>query len=159
MSDNQDDNIIENPEIPEVPEDNSFDNDINIPPQNHKNINEYRRYAKSISKMQKLENEMDKYELAQEMKAMIQIFYKVVSRMTNSNDMNLRCYTLLDKFMMMMDIVIGSIDIIGKDIDQNESNILKSQLEAIQLEIGNVMTWVIRDRDICTNVTEMTHPI
>jgi len=80
----------------------------------------------------------------------------IMNRMKKTDDMNLRCYMLLDKFITIFDIGIATA-IIGDVPDESREKI-NFCFENIQEEIQTIMGWVMNERQV-TASSELTDPI
>lgn len=86
-------------------------------------------------------------------------FGRVVDRLRSIEDMNLRCYMLLDKVLLATDVgltIIVSDDINGDEINNETRDLIMDNVGKLQIEIETIMDWLMSEKTI---QIETTNPI
>jgi len=81
-------------------------------------------------------------------------FGRVVDRMKSIEDMNLRCYMLLDKVLLASDA--GLTMMMMDEADDETLDEIMSNIGKFQIEVKNIMDWLMSDKKI---PIETTNPI
>jgi len=113
---------------------------------------ELKEQERKNKKELKKRNKKERKRSIKEIVRAVSVMARVLDRITRVEDMNLRCYMLLDKFALMMDI--GSLAI--ADIPEEAQDKLNHHLATKQKEIAVLMDWVMGERQI---PHEMANPI
>ena len=85
----------------------------------------------------------------------IESLERVFRRDRKSKDMNFRCYTLLDRLILAMDIATASVEM--TNLSGLAKQKIKSRVTDIQEEITEIMNWVISYPE--NNTTDLVNPI
>ncbi len=148
-----DDNMTDNNMTDDMADDMADDNQTQR--QNELRERENQRRNKKRDKKRKKKN---RKQTVKEIEAMITPLSRVLDRIKRVDDMNLRCYMLLDKFALMMDMGIAmAMAMATEDIPEEAEDKLNFQLENIQNEITVIMDWVMSERQIPNE--ELANPI
>lgn len=115
---------------------------------------EKRKEKKSHKKYKK----KNKKRLNREIQTLTTTLDRVFERMQRVDDMSLRCYLLLDKISLVMDVGIGALTFTN-DIPREAREELEHQRININEEISVLMDWLIRNQEITAPVTEMANPL
>lgn len=115
---------------------------------------EKRKEKKSHKKYKK----KNKKRLNREIQTLTTTLDRVFERMQRVDDMSLRCYLLLDKISLVMDVGIGALTF-ANDIPREAREELEHQRININEEISVLMDWLIRNQEITAPVTEMANPL
>lgn len=114
-----------------------------------------RENQRRIDKDRKKRKKKERKRNVKEIKAAVDACYRVMDRVKRVDDMNLRCYMMLDKFALMMDMAMAALTI--GDIPDEARDVLNHQMENIQEEINAIMDWVIAERHVPNE--ELANPI
>ena len=120
--------------------------------QREQNDTEKRKRKKDRKKRKKREQKRR----AKEIETGLQMIQRVMDRNKQIDDMNLRCYMILDKIILMIDIgrmVVSFLEDLPREADKK----LINQIDNIQNEIKILMNWLINERSI--DPKELTDPI
>lgn len=114
-----------------------------------------RENQRRIKKDRKKRQKKDRKRTGKEIEMAVETFSRVLDRIKRVDDMNLRCYMLLDKFALMMDVGIASL-LLG-DIPEEAQDTLGHQMESMQNEINIIMDWIMEERHVPNE--ELANPI
>lgn len=112
------------------------------------------REKKRIKEQKKLDKQYKKEHL-QELKTSLTVFTRLIGRLKDVDDMNLKCYMLLDKILLASDV--GSAILINSEDDQDVKDEIMDNVGHLQLEIKSIMNWLMSEKKITP--TETTNPI
>ena len=109
-----------------------------------------------IKKDRKKREKKEKQRRNKELLSLIDLGSTIVERIEKIDDMNLKCYMLLDKIMFLMDA--GLFDLTLKDeISEDTREIVNYQIGNMKNIITDVMEWVMSERKV--PVVELDNPI
>ena len=122
---------------------------------------ENRKNKKSKKSKKKKKKDQKKREIkdlkrtSKEVDTAIHMLGRGLNRIKDIDDMNLRCYMMLDKFAMMTDVRISSL--MSGNIPEDDRENLNYHLNNMQSEITNLMSWVMSERHVPSEV--LANPI
>ena len=85
-----------------------------------------------------------KTEKKKDIQSVIHVMHSMLERNKSIEDMNLRCYMMLDKVALMADLVTSPS--VMADVSKKYRNALNNQTKLFQEEIILLMNWLISER-------------
>lgn len=117
--------------------------------------NEERKKAKEVERREKERQEekekletQEKKQRIREVRAAIDSLCRVIDRLKSIEDMNLRCFMLLDKILIASDV---SATILLSEEDDGTHDEIADSIGKLQKEIMNIMNWLTTERKIETS--------
>jgi len=111
---------------------------------------------KRVKNDRKKRKKKEKREQCEEIDAILQTCTRVLERLKRVDDMNLRCYMLLEKFATMLDVVITTT--VLSDLPEESRVKINFYFDDVHKETQTVMDWVINERQV-PGSEELANPI
>jgi len=100
---------------------------------------------KKQNKERKKREQKDAERKAKEIKVGLEAVSRVLDRLKGVDDMNMRCYLLLDKLMLVSEL---GLTLLPTDASDDIKIELRDMIGRWQLEFKNIMDWLIAEKKI-----------
>ncbi len=105
-----------------------------------------KKETKRQKKQQKKYLKKEKKREIKEMRTVIQTIKRIFDRMEKVDDMNLRCYMMMDKFLLLLDA--GTAVMNMESLPKKERLNFNKQLNTISEQVTCIMKWLVDERKV-----------
>jgi len=101
-----------------------------------------KKEKKALKKLEKKERKRE----IREIQALIQTLKTLFDRMEQIDDMHLRCYMMLDRFTLLMDLSVALLGL--SDYSKKVKSGFDRDLKSITNQINTSMVWLMNERKV-----------
>ena len=105
-----------------------------------------KKQRKKEKERQKKYQKKNKKREVRELRTIISTVKRIFDRMDRVDDMNLRCYMMMDKFLLLLDA--GTAVMNMESLPKKERTDFNKQLNDISNQVSTIMDWLVDERNV-----------